>query len=789
MPNSTEFAGLIFGARDWIVVASSLAAIVVVLALWSYLNVGKLTGSKIAAMLCKLAAILALAFCLLEPMQRVERPRPGANVMAIVVDNSKSMQIRPPGEGKSRIERFQPVLPTETQWQARLAQDFDVRRYQFDDSLRAVESFSDVRADGNGSSIADTLSTIRDRFAARPVAGMMLLSDGIATDALESFLAEESPSFPIYPVIYGQEENFRDISILDVAVSMSSFELAPASLEATIDCQGLAGRDIVVRLFDAKGKTLESMTIAGTGGESLRRARMQFRPSDVGTQFVRLRAMLATEDSEQIEAQSTTEVTTVNNSRLLAVDRGGGPFKILYIAGRPNWEFKFLRRALEEDVELELSAIVRIAKKEPKFSFRDRGVETVNPLIAGFSDDEETAEQYDEPVLLTLGEESEQLKSGFPSGEDELFAYHAIVLDDIEASFFSQQQMLLMREFVSSRGGGIMMLGGAESFADGKYQETPLADILPIYLTGNARRQPSVDREQSVRYQLTREGNLEPWLRLRANESDESTRAGQMPSFLTWNQVSDVKPGASVYAHLESGEAELPGLVGQRFGRGRSLALLVGDFWRWSMRRAADDTDDLAQSWRQIARWLTNDAPRRVELAVTAPESTKQPHRLQIQVRNAAYKPLDNASVDITVVQPDQTEVVLKATPDASRPGFYNAEYFCQSDGGYLCRIECTGPDGETLEPRVSGWTAQPSSIEFNRVHTERRLLEQLAQKSGGEVVPIENLDRFVSTLPFRRVPITESRFEPIWHQPWLVLFALGCLCIEWGMRRWKGLP
>ena len=33
---------------------------------------------------------------------------------------------------------------------------------------------------------------------------------------------------------------------------------------------------------------------------------------------------------------------------------GGGPFRILYVSGRPNWEFKFLRRALQEEDELDL---------------------------------------------------------------------------------------------------------------------------------------------------------------------------------------------------------------------------------------------------------------------------------------------------------------------------------------------------------------------------------------------------------------------------------------------------
>jgi uncharacterized membrane protein len=459
---------------------------------------------------------------------------------------------------------------------------------------------------------------------------------------------------------------------------------------------------------------------------------------------------------------------------------------VLYVSGRPDWEFKFLRRALEEDIEIELHALIRIAKKEPKFSFRDRGVDTVNPLLQGFSEDEETAEQYDEPVLLRLGVEEDELKAGFPSGEEDLFAYHAIILDDVEASFFSQQQMLLMRQFVAERGGGLLMLGGQESFLGGGYKDTPLGDVLPVYLQGQEKSQ---GRDYPVRYRLTREGALEPWLRLRANQLDERTRVQQMPDFLSWNSVPDVKPGASVLAQLETATGTEPGLVAQRFGKGRTLALLVGDMWRWSLRRPTDDADDLAQSWRQIGRWLTGDVPKRLQVEIQPPSGALEPHRALISLRDPAYEPMDNATVELKVTEPDGQEVTATATAHPQKPGVYVAEYWSRADGGYRCHIEAKGPDGEVIEPIDTGWTAEPSASEFARVEPDRELLQRLAQESGGELVPIENLESFVASLPSKKVPITESRVEPLWHRPWLILFAIGCLCLEWGIRRWKGLP
>jgi hypothetical protein len=59
--------------------------------------------------------------------------------------------------------------------------------------------------------------------------------------------------------------------------------------------------------------------------------------------------------------------------------------------------------------------------------------------------------------------------------------------------------------------------------------------------------------------------------------------------------------------------AELPALAVQRFGRGRTAALMVGDMWRWGMKDASAQAD-LARAWRQMVRWLIADVPARVQV-------------------------------------------------------------------------------------------------------------------------------------------------------------------------------
>ena len=97
--------------------------------------------------------------------------------------------------------------------------------------------------------------------------------------------------------------------------------------------------------------------------------------------------------------------------------------------------------------------------------------------------------------------------------------------------------------------------------------------------------------------------------------------------------------------------------------------------------------------------------------------------------------------------------------------------------------------EGKSLGQSNTGWSADPAADEFARVTPNVELLERIAKQTSGEVVAIRDLDTFVRSLPSRKVPLTEGYTTPLWHQPWMLLLIVSCLCAEWGLRRWKGLP
>jgi uncharacterized membrane protein len=777
---------LLISGREWLVPVLACLCVVLLLLAWTYLRAPADKGIRTACAFLKLLGVAALLACLLEPLWSGQRARPGANFFAIVADNSQGMRIKDRSETHSRAEILTNLLGhSETGWQDKLEKNFQLRRYFFDSRLQSTKDFSELAFDGRSSAIGTAVRTIGERFKGEPIAGVLLLTDGNATDLPDGKL-EATGLPPIFPVVLGHDETINDIAIQKIAVSQTAFEDAPVTIQADVAAGGYSGRMITAQVLDSSGKVVkEENERAEREGDSFR---LQLKPEKSGVSFYQVRVGVKGEFEQFAKPETSTEATLANNSRFVVVDRGKGPYRILYVSGRPNWEFKFLNRALAEDDQIDLAALIRVAKREPKFEFRGRMGESSNPLFRGFGDQsrEETG-TYDQPILRWFNQKDDTARAGgFPKKAEDLFVYHAIILDDLEAEFFTRDQMAMLQKFVSERGGGLLMLGGAESFHQGKYEHTPIGEMLPVYLdyTGD-NRVPA-----NLKLSLTKEGRLQPWARLRNTEAEESARLEKVPSPQVLNRVRDVKPGASriIDAEDQAGN-KYPALVAQRFGNGRVGAEMIGDLWHWGLQDEVSH-HDLDKFWRQTIRWLIADVPMRIDVrAEPKRDDPNQAMSLQVRVRDKEYHALDNATVKLTVSAVGTTNSIhLVAEPALSEAGRYDAVYVPRDTGGYLAEAVVTDAEGVEVGRAQAGWASDPAAEEFRSLKPNRALLENIARQTGGEVIDASRLDSFAASLPNRKAPITESWSYPVWHKPLVFLFALACFAAEWGLRRWKGM-
>ena len=752
----------------------------------------------------RILGILLILVFLLEPHLTHERAARGANIVSVVADNSQGLQLKESGSEFSRGEELMDHLNgLNSGWLAELTDGYQVRPYQFDRDLRRIPDFNQLDFKGDRSNLGLSLTNLTDRFQGLPLAGVVVLTDGNATD-LEENLAELPDLPPVYPVMVGNPGQIPDVSIDRIELRQTAFDDSPVTLTADVATRGGFRKAVEVSVEELQtGSTFEAsqdddhlpapIRVSSRSSREPQAINFRWRPLSSGIQFYEVKADPVEESNFIEDLPSPDEATLLNNRRLFMIDQGQREYRILYVSGRPNWEYKFLNRALAEDRQLNLVGLIRVARREPKFEFKGRTGESSNPLYRGFGREEET-ERYDQPVLVRINTRDEdELLGGFPKTAEVLFEYDAIILDDVESDFFTFTQLGLLRKFASERGGGLLVLGGADSLNNGDYDETPLASALPVYLN----RKPAIAPGSDIQWELTREGWVEPWVRVRPIESEERERLNAMPPFKVLNPLSSLKPGAQVLAEaVDRAGNRYPGLVAQQYGSGRVACLAVGDMWRWGLK-SAEEQADLARLWRQIARWLVTDNLNQIQLRT---EKVGETMRLTVIARDKAYQPIDLAQARLTIRRvaklEDESqeeggfeEVTLYADPVSDMPGQFSAEFLARDAGAYLASVEVTDAEGAVLGTSEAGWVLDPAAEEFRSLEPNKNLLENLASKTGGQVLGFSQLRQLSDLLSRNPAPITETWTSPLWHKSWWFLAILTCFLLEWAVRRLRGLP
>ena len=773
-----------WNALHWWLPALIAALLAITVVFWSNLSRQINPRRGLARSALKTTAIVLLVLCLLEPVSQFEQAKPGANSLIVMADASQSLDIKDVGQTESRAQQLSQLLRQDAPWINQLERNFELRRYIFDQRAANVVDFQDYAADGRASEIFQSMTTVGSRSAGKPTAGIILLTDGNDSTNLDLAKFDWSKLPPVYPVVIGDRQPMRDLSITGVTTSQTNFESAPVTIKVELLAQKFSGKTVTVDLVGQDDAVIGSQEVRRLEDGKPFAVRFKLKPENRGVNVLEVRVY---EKGTSIE-DDNGEATLVNNRRLVMVDRGKGPFRVLYVAGRPNWEYKFMRRALADDNELDLVGLMRVAKKEPKFTFRSRAGETTNSLFRGFGNEkDDTAEQYDEAVMIRMDTRDEvELRDGFPKDAEGLFQYDAVVIDDLEADFFTQHQKTLLSQFVTVRGGGLMMLGGYATFARGGYDRTPIGESLPVYLDQRSSPFENMD----YRLALTREGWVQPWVRIESTRADELKRLETMPPFQTLSRSRSIKPGATILANVTGSDDEThPALVVQRFGNGRTAAMLIGDLWRWKLQ-SENENEDLNKAWRQTLRWLVSETPRRVEVVAepAADRSQSQLTKIRVDVLDEEFKPQLNAELELKVITPSKKEILIASQQDSGKVGSYIAEFSSREPGAYRIVATATSSDGELIETRETGWISDPAIDEFQLLQPNREILQQIADKTGGELVEVAQLESFADAFDSKKVPVSETKSIPWWHRWSIFASAIGLLLAEWGTRRMWGL-
>jgi uncharacterized membrane protein len=695
----------------------------------------------------RLATLALVLVCLLRPTLIVNAAVPQQNFLAILLDDSSSMQLADEA-GRARGEAAREQFGPETGAIAkRLAERFQIRTFRFATSTARLRHESELAFAGTQTRLADAMTTARDELSGLPLAGVVLVSDGGDTSegGLEqALLGARAAGVPVWTVGVGQETLERDIQVQPVSLPRQVLRGTALVVEVGVRHQGYAGERVAVQAEDA-GRLLaaEDVTLPPDGQPLTVRLRLTL--DDPGPRTIRFRV-----------PPRADEPVAQNNERDAFVSVDDGRRRILYVEGEPRFEVRFLRAAVAADRNLQVVLLQRTA---------------------------------DNKYLRLAVDDPEELAGGFPREREDLFGYDGLILGSMEASAFTGDQLQMMADFVDRRGGGLLALGGRRAFSEGDYAGTPLADVLPVELSG-AAQDPEAAAAMRLTVRPTRAGALHPVLQLAGDEAASAARWRELPQLSSVNRITALKSGAtSLLSGTPDGGAEQIVLAWQRFGRGKALALGAQDTWLWQMH-ASIGVDDLTHEtlWRQWLRWLVDGVPEQVTLTLS-PEQPEpgQPVTFSADVVDETYVATNSARLLVTIVAPDGTEEQVAAPWTGGRDGEYQGTFVPRVRGVYEVALDASR--GETpLASATAHVAVEPSASEYFDPGMNRGLLERVASGTGGRFYDLSGSAALVEDIKYTSRGVTVVEEHDLWDMPLVLALLLALLGGEWIYRRRLGL-
>ncbi len=695
-----------------------------------------------------LAALLLVL--LWQPAITVAELKPQQNIIAVLVDDSRSMARSE--DGLSR--QAQAVQALQNGVLASLNRSFQTRLYRVDDVPARIDSLKELQPNAPSTRIGDSLKQLSEETSDLPIGAVVLLSDGddntggISADAISALRARH---IPVHTVGFGRERAEHDVELDDVVVAPRALAGSRLAAKVTFHQRGYAGAKVNLTVRDVSAgqvKVLASRVISLGPDGNLQTETLMF---DIGRAGARTLQVAA--------APLPGEESTANNTLTRVVNVSSEPRRILYIEGEPRWEYKFIRQAEQDDRLVQIASIVRTSENK---IYRQ-----------GISDPKELAD-------------------GFPSRPEDLFVYQGLIIGSVEAGYFTPVQQELIREFVDRRGGGLLLLGGQFALADGGWNASKLTDLLPAALPTQAatfhREADPTSRTTHTTVELAPAGVDSIITRLVDDPTSNAAKWKQLPYLMDYEDPGAPKPGAAVLVNMITPEGrKAPLLITESFGRGRTAIMATGGTWRWQMSSPLGDTaHDLF--WQQLLRWLVSDTPGHAAASVPAQMLLDNGAvNLTAEVRDPQYNPAPDAKVEAHILGPSGVSALVEMTPAPDSPGQFQAAWTAPKTGAYLTEVTAQRA-GKELGRDVLTFQRMDGVAENFHTEQNRDLLERLAAQTGGRYWKPADLGKLAAGIPFSEAGVTTRETKDLWDLPLVFLVLLLLRFSEWWLRRTWGI-
>ncbi|MCH7729719.1 MAG: hypothetical protein IH991_25095, partial [Planctomycetes bacterium] len=591
--------------------------------------------------------------------------------LVILLDKTESMLRPHDSEGKLRWEAQLETLRKGQPLLADLADEWEVKVYAYDTVLHPLDLNDGEIAfpkapDGAPTNIGEPLDDAVRAARGKRLVGVILMGDGTQTDSDPQLDLEDAVEglralrLPLYTVTFGSEADIAqtpDIELVYLPDDASTFVKNEVLIRASLALRSFANKEILVKLIhkqrdgqSVKETVINTQRISTTQNHDEREIEFPFIPQETGEYELAVRAELAPD--------AGSEEDTDNNELTMFLRVFEGGLRVLYLEGEPRQEQFFLRRSIDASQDIDMD-----------YQWIDKRTRDKWPL--------DLSKQFSDPL------------------------YNVFIIGDLDSSALfkadsAEETLKALEKAIGDQGKGLIMLGGYHSFGPGRYQHTPLVDVLPIQMKREEAQDfgPRISRDLHEDRELQMLPTVPHFITYLAPGDDNKRLWTNLPPLLGANKFAKVKPSAEVLAQSPDG---LPLLVKGDYGKGRVLAFAGDSTWRWWMR---GHKDEHRRFWRQVVLWLA----RRDELTeknvwIKLPQrrfAVGKKVTFTAGVETATGEAITEAKFTAAVVLPNNERIPISLSFD----GVTHTGQIDQTseDGTYRIEVGAHSPNGEPID-------------------------------------------------------------------------------------------
>lgn len=586
------------------------------------------------------------------------------------------------------------------------------------------------KATALGSAIRECIA----RHSGQVIAGVIVLTDGASNhgvDTLDAAQQAGAAGIPIFPVGIGLPHP-PDLRLDNLIVPEIVFVNDTVPVRVRIDAMGIGARPPVDLVLRHNGREIARRSIQLP--DKSRLEELPFTPEEEGTGVLQA----------QLEALPD-EVVTENNTVSRNVRVIGDRIKVLYIEGKPRWEYRYLRQVLLRDRRMDVKFII--------------------------TEGDQDLAKHDEHYLTR-----------FPLEADQAFAFDLVILGDVDPKLFQKEELDRIEELIRERGGSFIALAGSQYNPVG-YADTPVGKLLPVRIGLGVPDEV----DGGIHPVVTPEGRRGTIMRLDPSDSVNDALWERVRPLYRLPLLAGVKPGAFVLAELSDTALRrepYPLICWQRYGTGKSM--FVGTDQLWRLRFKTGDFHH-ARFWGQASQFLTLSRllgeNRRIRLE-TGSTRCRVGETLPVfaTVLDETFQPVRRPAYAVVLERRDQekTERRISLLPVPGAPGLYQGYVVAEQAGQYALRTPAEDRDfSNTAE-----FSAEAVELEQLDPAMREDSLRTAAELSGGRYVSLDELPSLLDGLTGKDPTGVVHRERDLWDTPFSFLVLLALASLEWGLRR-----